>query len=496
MQNARLVLDRDFTLGEVDPRLFGGFVEHLGRCVYGGIYEPGHPQADDQGFRQDVLALVRELDLPVMRYPGGNFVSGYAWEDGVGPAGQRPRRLDLAWQTLEPNTFGTDQFVDWCRQAGTAPLLTVNLGTRGAEQAQQLVEYCNHPGGTAWSDLRRRNGHADPHGVKLWCLGNELYGDWQMGHKTAREYGRTAGEAAKLMRWTDPSIERILCGADQAWNAEVLELAYDHTEYLSIHAYYANSDRDTPKFLAAPDQMDEFIRQTVATCDHVAARLRKTRPVMIAFDEWNVWDWSRWGGKPEQPWTVGPPLLEQVYTMEDALVVGGLMMTLLNHADRVKIGCLAQLVNVIAPIMTETGGRVWRQTIFHPVALTSRYGRGIVLRQAVESPVYELKDKRPVSCLLASAVLEPRTGGVTVFALNRSLEEKLRLRIEMRGFELQRAAVEWRVLRNPDLHATNTADEPHGVRPERATGARAANDVLSAVLDAASWNVLRVVPRR
>ena len=297
MKQATLILDADFIIAEVDPRLFGGFAEHLGRHIYTGIYEPGHPTADENGFRRDVLDLVRELRMPIMRYPGGNFVSGYRWEDGVGPVGQRPSRLDLAWGALEPNTIGTNEFMDWCKKVDTAPMLAVNLGTRGPEAAQALVEYCNHPGGTEWSDLRKRHGYAQPHAVKVWCLGNEMDGPWQMCQKTAWEYGRIAAESAKLMKWTDPTIETVLCGSSGRtmrtfgrWEWEALSEAYEQTDYLSLHTYYGNTTDDTAGFLAQVDNMSDFIRETAALCDAVGATKKIRRKINLSFDEWNVWN--------------------------------------------------------------------------------------------------------------------------------------------------------------------------------------------------------------
>jgi alpha-N-arabinofuranosidase len=501
MKKATIIVDRDYAVGSVDPRLYGCFVEHLGRCVYEGIYEPGHPAADEDGFRTDVLALVRELDMPVMRYPGGNFVSGYNWEDGIGPADRRPRRMDLAWKTIESNRFGINEFAAWCRKAGTAPMVAVNLGTRGPEAARNLVEYCNVAGGTAWSDLRRRHGHARPHGVRLWCLGNEMDGTWQMGHKTAAEYGRVACEAAKLMKWTDPTIELVACGSSGrqmgtfgAWEAEVLEHTFDHVEYLSIHTYYGNQERDTPAFLARPEEMSDFIREVVAACDYVAARRRSRKRIMLAFDEWNVWYHSseeRRKRRPADHWREAPPLLQDVYTMEDVLVVGGMLIALLNNADRVRIACLAQLVNVIAPIMTARGGPAWRQTIFHPFAQASRFGRGTVLRQDVGSPVYDTKQRSGVPYLSSACVHDPERDTLTVFAVNRSLSDRLPLSVTLRAFG-RASLIEWSVVRHANLDAANTRERPDEVRPVRARGARVAGGALTAVLPPASWNVLRL----
>ncbi|MEI6501854.1 MAG: alpha-N-arabinofuranosidase, partial [Armatimonadota bacterium] len=469
--------------------------EHLGRHIYEGIYEPTHPTADEQGFRQDVIDLVRELNMPVMRYPGGNFVSGYNWEDGVGPREQRPARLDLAWQTTEPNQFGTNEFLDWCRKVGSEPLLAVNLGTRGAEEARNLVEYCNHPSGTAYSDLRRSHGYDQPQGVKLWCLGNEMDGPWQMGHKTAAEYGRVACEAAKLMKWTDPSAQLVACGSSGrgmstfgAWELEVLDHTFDHVEYLSIHTYLGNSEQDTPSFLAKPDAMGDFIEESVALCDAVAAKRKSRKRIMLSFDEWNVWYHSHGHDKPA-PWSTAPHLLEDAYTFEDALCVGGMLIELLNHADRVKIACLAQVVNVIGAIMTEAGGPAWRQTIFHPFAMASAKGRGTVLQALVDSPVYDSRERQGAPYLKLSAVHQPETGGLTLFALNRSLDEPLQVEADLRAFGALQVA-ECSTLIHSDLKAVNTKEQPSNVAPQALSGASVEAGQLTATLPPASWSVL------
>ena len=499
MLHGKLTLDHDFAIAAIDPRLYGGFAEHLGRCVYGGMYEPGHPTADANGFRRDVLELVRELDMPVMRYPGGNFVSGYQWEDGVGPRGQRPHRLDLAWKSTETNHFGTDEFVAWCRAAGTAPMLAVNLGTRGPDDARRLVEYCNHPSGTELSDLRRANGAKEPHGVKLWCLGNEMDGPWQMGHKTAEEYGRIACEAAKLMKWTDPSLELVACGSSARsmgtfgqWERVVLEHCYDHVEYISIHTYYGNTEADTPSFLAKPEAMGEFIAEVVATCDHVAATKRARRRMMLSFDEWNVWFHSH-GDRAKRgikDWDEAPPLLEDAYTMEDALCVGGMLTTLINHADRVKIGCLAQVVNVIAPIMTLNEGPCWRQPIYWPLLHASRYGRGTALRAVLDVPRYDCKERQGTPTVAAAAVRDPERGGLTLLAVNRSLSEPLALDVDLRAFGPLAPDAGW-VLRHDDLLAVNTADAPDTVRPSATQAPPLDGGRGQVVLPPASWNVVR-----
>ncbi|HET6985056.1 MAG TPA: alpha-L-arabinofuranosidase C-terminal domain-containing protein, partial [Kribbella sp.] len=361
MPSANLIIDPAFTIAPVNRRTFGTFVEHMGRCVYSGIYEPGHATADEDGFRKDVLELTRELGVSVVRYPGGNFVSGYRWEDGVGPREGRPRRLDLAWHSVESNEFGLDEFVRWCAKAGVEPMMAINLGTRGVQEALDLQEYANHPGGTALSDLREQHG-ATPYGIKLWCLGNELDGPWQVGHKTPTEYGRLAAETARAMRMIEPDLQLVACGSSSSrmplfgtWEREVLRETYDLVDYISCHAYYGNDDGDTASFLASAVNMDRFIDAVVATADHVGAELKSSKKIGISFDEWNVWygERSRRTDGPHDQWEVAPRRIEDEYNVTDAVVLGNLLISLLRHTDRVAVACLAQLANVIAPIMTE-----------------------------------------------------------------------------------------------------------------------------------------------
>ena len=461
------------------------------------------------GFRKDVLALVKELGPTIMRYPGGNFVSGYNWEDGVGPVEKRPARLDLAWFTTEPNPFGTNEFMDWCKAAAVEPMIAVNLGTRGGDAARNLVEYCNHPGGTYWSDLRRAHGWEKPHGIKFWCLGNEMDGPWQMEYKTATAYGAVAQEAAKMMRWIDPTIELAACGSSARnmptfgrWEDEVLEHTFDHAEYISLHTYFNNYADDTAAFLACPDLMDSFIDEVVAIADAVAAKRRSTKRIMLSFDEWNVWYRTRRkrADRVKEGWPVAPPILEEIYTMEDALAFGGACISLLNHADRVKAACLAQLVNVIAPIMTETGGPAWRQTIFHPFAQMSRLGRGKVLRTQVESETYD------------STYYDPRGAEELIFPIPTCLPQvsavagRSRRPVAVpaqprpeagdggqpRGAQLRPAcacARRWNCVTTISS-ATNTRDAAERVKPAPLQGVTADGGHIRATLKPASWNVI------
>lgn len=372
-KQAQMVVDKDFIVGKVEDNMFGSFVENLGRCVYGGIYQPTHPQADENGFRKDVLEIVRELNIPIVRYPGGNYVSTYNWKDGIGSKQDRPVRLDLAWKSIEPNSFGLNEFVQWSKLAGVDIMMTLNLGTAGIMEAQQLVEYCNFPGGTYWSDLRKSHGFPQPYNIKSWCLGNEPDGDWQVAQKTPIEYARIARETAKVLKLIDPTHKVTVSGSSlrrlktfPAWDAIVLEDTYDYVDYVSIHAYYGNKSDDTPNFLAKTFEMQDFIKSAISACDFVKAKLRTSKKLYLSIDEWNVWYHTHDDDRHKDPWKFAPHLLEEDYTFEDAVMVGCMIITLLKNVDRVKQACLSELVNAISPIMTEDDGIVWRQTTFYP----------------------------------------------------------------------------------------------------------------------------------
>ena len=497
-QTARLVLDPALQVGSVDRRLFGSFVEHMGRCVYTGIYEPGHPTADQDGFRGDVLDLVRELGPTVVRYPGGNFVSGYRWEDGVGPHTERPRRLELAWHSIETNQFGLNEFVAWTRRAGVEPMLAVNLGTRGIQDAIDLVEYANHPGGTYLSDLRQRHGVPGPHGIRLWCLGNEMDGPWQIGHKTADEYGRLAAEAGKAMRLVDPSIELVACGSSNSamptfgtWEATVLEHTIDLVDYISLHTYHQEIDGDLASFLASAVDMDRSIEAIVAIADRVAASRGSSKRLKVSFDEWNVWYQSRFDNRVGADWSEAPAIIEDDYNVADAVVVGGFLISLLRHADRVAVACQAQLVNVIAPIRTAPGGPSWRQTIFYPFAITARHARGVVLRADVECPVYETARYGMVPLLDATAVFDEAAGGLVIFAVNRRIDGPLSLTVQLPSFD-DLSVVDVSTIAADDIRVTNTAERPDRVVPVP-IDATIEGGTLTALLPAVSWTAIRLV---
>ena len=498
MKQAKMIISKDFIVGEIDKRMYGSFIEHLGRAIYGGIYEPTHPLADEKGFRKDVIDLVKELQVPIVRYPGGNFVSGYNWEDGVGPVQNRPRRTELAWRTIETNEVGVNEFVEWADRVGAEVMMAVNLGTRGPDEARNLVEYCNHPGGSYYSDLRKSHGFEKPHNIKIWCLGNEMDGPWQIGHKTADEYGRIACETAKVMKWIDPSIELVACGSSNSsmptfadWEAKVLEHTYNHVDYISLHTYYGNSDNDTANFLARSLDMDKFIKSVISICDYVKAKKCSNKIISLSFDEWNVWFHSREADKKIPTWSIAPPQIEDIYTFEDALLVGCMLITLIRHSDRVKIACLAQLVNVIAPIMTENSGASWRQTIFYPFLHASIFGRGCALNTIVNSPLYDSKDFCDVPFVDSVAVYNEQKDELTIFAVNRSLDESITLETDIRDFADYKV-IEHITMEHEDVKAVNTKENPMNVCPAKSVNSVIEDGKLMSVLNKLSWNVIRL----
>ena len=484
--NANIKLDKNKVISKIDPRLYGSFIEHLGRAVYNDIYEPEHETADKNGFRGDVLALIKELGVPIVRYPGGNFVSGYNWEDGTGEKSKRPRKMELAWGAIETNEVGIDEFQQWAKQADTEIMMAVNLGTRGSDEARQLVEYCNSTTDTYYANMRRKNGFEKPFGIKLWCLGNEMDGPWQMCAKTPREYARIACETAKLMKWTDDSIELVACGSSNAgmptfgeWEETVLRECYDYIDYISLHNYYGNRDNNTEAYLGCSMGMDWFIKKVAGICDKVKAEKGSDKQINLSFDEWNVWFHSNEQDQKIPEWQIAPPQLEDIYNLEDSLVVGCLLITLIRNSDRVKIACLAQLVNVIAPIMTETGGRVWKQTIFYPYLHAIKYGMGTALDISCECECYTVNGDQTIPFVESTAVYNEERNEITVFAVNRSLDDSVKLSVSGAG-----EIIEHIVVTGNDVKDINTADEEK-VYPVNAE----INGVP--VLPPKSWNVIR-----
>ena len=474
---ARIYVDSRRTIAPLDRNLFGSFLEHLGRAIYEGIYDPGSTLSDANGFRKDVLDEVRQLGVPIIRYPGGNFVSGYNWLDGVGPKKDRPRVLDRAWNTIDTNQFGTNEFMAWSKIVGARPLMGLNLGTATAERAAALVEYCNIEKGTKWSDLRRSHGIEQPYKVEHWCLGNEMDGPWQIGHMTATEYGMKAQDAARQMHAVDPSLKLIACGSSGPgmptyleWDREVLEQCYEYVDALSLHRYIGNTKDETggesAKFVAMNLSMERQIEETIAVCDLVRGHKRSPKKLWLSFDEWNVWYRARSGDALNGREQEAPHLLEEVYDLEDALLVGGILNTLMRHADRIKIACLAQLVNVIAPIVTNAKGLL-QQTIYYPYSWALQCARGNVLNILVESPTYEVSEMGQVPYLDVAGTLSPEDGKVSLFILNRDLTKAHTVEINWQD-RTPGKVLNSSVLTGSDLRAFNSFEAPQRVAPQPA----------------------------
>lgn len=507
----RVTIDSGRQIGQVSPTLFGSFLEHLGRAIYEGIYEPGSKFADADGFRTDVIREIRELGVPIVRYPGGNFVSGYHWLDGVGPKKNRPTVLDRAWNTIETNQFGTDEFIEWARKVGTQPLFGLNFGTGTAEDAAALVEYCNVPGGTKWSNLRRSYGHEQPYNVKYWCVGNEMDGTWQIGHMNARDYGMKAADAARQMRVVDPTVKLIACGSSGPfqptyieWDLTVLEQCYDVVDGISLHRYFGNDSEtgdDSQKYMAMNLSMDRQIQEIIDVCDTVRAQKRAEKQLFLSFDEWNVWYRARSGDAVDGHRKQAPHLLEEHYNLEDALVVGGLANSLIRHSDRVKVSCLAQLVNVIAPIMTNENG-ILQQTIYYPYAWALKYGHGKALSIVPQGPGYEVDSLgAPVEAggvpipgfgkvpyLDVVATLDEGNKTANFLVLNRDLHNEQELEIDWH--DLTPTGVKtFETITGDDLKALNTFADPKKVVPQPVEAPKAGTR-MSVKFPARSYSVL------
>ncbi|NYF12332.1 alpha-N-arabinofuranosidase [Pseudoclavibacter sp. JAI123] len=502
MVTARLTIDPHFAVGDINRRVFGSFIEHLGRAVYDGIYEPGHPTADENGFRCDVIDLVKELGVSAIRYPGGNFVSGFRWEDSVGPKAERPRRLDLAWHSTETNEVGLHEFATWLDKVDSELMLAVNLGTRGTLEALDLLEYSNIPAGTALSEQRIANGRTNAFGVKMWCLGNEMDGPWQLGHRSADDYGKIASQTAKAMRQIDPTLELVACGSSSAqmptfgeWERVVLTHTYDDVDYISCHAYYEEKNGDLDSFLASAVNMDGFIESVIATADHVKAVKGSDKTINISFDEWNVWYLDRYHDVDKvegvDNWPIAPRILEDVYSVADAVVFGNLMISLLKRADRVTSASLAQLVNVIAPIMTEPGGPAWKQTTYFPFALTSRLAKGQALEVRLESPTHTTEVYGTVATLDAVATHDAETGSTALFLVNRSRDEEAVVTIDIAALGGARV-VDAQTLADDDVYAKNTLEDPERVGLVANDTARVDDGVLTVTLPPVSWTAVEL----
>jgi alpha-N-arabinofuranosidase len=485
MKDTTITLHTQFQIGQVDPRIFGGFLEHMGRAVYEGVYDPECAQADEDGFRADVLGALERLQYTVMRYPGGNFVSGYHWLDGVGPREQRPTVRELAWQSLEPNQIGTDEYIQLCRKMNWTPMLTVNLGTGTPEEARNWVEYCNSPTGSKYADMRAANGSQQPHEVKLWCLGNEMDGPWQLGHVPADQYAIRAQQAAKMMKDTDPSLELVACGSCtinlptyMEWDRQILEYIGDLADYVSLHRYVGNHHDDTPDYLAITNSIDQQIEEMDAVCRYVQGKTRSQKRAYLCFDEWNVWYRTHSREYMDGQGKFAPHLIEEPYNLEDALVVAGFLNSFIRHADGLKIANIAQIVNVIAPILTD-GDQMLIQSIYYPLAMYTKRRTGMALHPVVQGPAYEGKTNGQVNVIDTSAILDANR--LHVFATNRNMEETATVHIELADQTIV-ALDSAEILSGPEPKALNSFEQPDLIQARPFRAVSIANGLATATL--------------
>ncbi len=493
MKKAKCLINKNYTISPVDDRLFGSFIEHMGRAVYSGIYEPGHPTADEQGFREDVLHAINALDVPILRYPGGNFLSGYNWKDGIGPKEDRPTRLDYAWLSIEDNSFGIDEFADWAKKAKTNGMIAVNLGTGTPQSAGELIEYCNIEKGTYWSDLRIKNGHTKPHDFKVWCLGNEMDGPWQTGQLSAEDYAKKARETAKILRWVDPDIQLVSCGSSAKemptfpeWDRIVLETLYEHVDFHSLHRYYEYGG-NTEDFLASFYDLNEFIQTIKATADYVKAKTRSSKTMYLSLDEWNVWYIKK---MDLHRWQQAPAIAEDIYSLMDALVFGGLLCTILNNADRVKMACLAQLVNALAPIHTEKNRGVLKHTTYYPFQQVSLYGRGEVVKNILMCESINTAKYGDVPAMTSLSVYNKDDKELSFFVLNCDQAEGVSLELDIKEFGTM-TMIEHQIMNGEDLFAVNSFEHPENVVPKSLEIQESLAESFCIEVPKMSWNMVR-----
>ncbi len=490
MKNIKITCNKDYIIGRIDNRIYGSLLEHMGRVVYTGIYDENSQNTNDLNFRTDVISAIKNAGITTIRYPGGNFVSTYNWEDGVGPIEKRPSCLDLAWRSIETNRFGTDEFMKWSKLTNTNPLVAVNLGTRGIQDAINYIEYCNIKSGSKYSQMRIDNGVYNPYNIKMWCLGNEMDGKWQIGHKLAHEYGRLAAETSKAMKVVDPTIETVLCGSSlnimetyPDWEMQVLDDAYEYVDYISLHQYFGGQEKGTEAFLRQADEINEYIDTVNSIIKFTKAKKKAQNHVYISLDEWGVWTHASSETVKESEavrWSEAPAISEMIYTFEDSLLFAGMLMAIMNNCDVVKIACQALVTNISSMIMTDKNGGMWLQTIYYPFSLMAKYGKGVVL---------DTKNSDKEKILSSVIIHNEEKSEIVAFILNRSNEE-IDIEINCAGYK-PLEIIEHIIFHSNDLKVTNEI-EHDAVKPKNIDNAILKNDIIRARIEKFSWNLVRI----
>ena len=490
MKTIKISCNKDYVIGRIDNRIYGSLLEHMGRVVYTGIYDENSENINEYNFRTDVIEAIQKAGITTIRYPGGNFVSTYEWEDGVGAIERRPSRLDLAWRSIETNRFGTDEFMKWSKLTNTQPLVAVNLGTRGIQDAINYIEYCNIKGGSKYSQMRINNGIVEPYDIKMWCLGNEMDGKWQIGHKTAHEYGRLAAETSKAMKVVDPSIETVLCGSSlntmetyPDWELQVLDDAYEYVDYISLHQYFGGQEKGTEAFLRQADEIDQYVDIVNSIIKYTKAKKKANNNVYISLDEWGVWTHASSETVKESEalrWSQAPAISEMIYTFEDSLLFAGMLMSIINNCNIVKIACQALVTNISSMIMTDKNGEMWLQTIYYPFSLMAKHGKGIVL---------DTRDTDIDNLLSSVLIYNKENNEIVAFILNRSNED-IDLEMDCAGF-LPLEIKEQIILKSDDLKVTNKYNHD-SVKPKQRNDAIIKNDIICTRIEKFSWNLIQI----
>ncbi|MBQ3880412.1 MAG: alpha-L-arabinofuranosidase [Oscillospiraceae bacterium] len=528
-KKATIIVHPGYEIGEISPRLYSAFLEPIGNMVNGSMYNPKHPTADEKGLRHDFIDAIAKTDLPAVRLPGGNFVSGWDWKDSIGPRESRKVHLDLAWRQYITNDVGHDEYLQWAEMAKVEPLYTINLGTGDINDATSIVEYTNHKGGTYWSDLRRKNGHEDPYGVKLWYLGNEPDGYWQIGSwmNNPKGYGILANESSKLMKWVDPRIETVACVSCSPnlahypeWDLTVLQECYHSVDYISMHHYQSVVEGDLPTFLGASRYFEDYINTEIAICDYVAAKLKSPRKMMLSFDEYGTM--MRPKGELHYGRGEYPHFLAHYYTDPDrqhvmhdpdnmptrgprmggdmlgALANASTLLAFLRHADRVKIGCATGGLGILASCDRE---HVWATASAYPYTQLMRYGRGTSLRTSVDCDTYDIPsyivddtnqyyEQEGVDFIDTAAAYDKESGEVNIFVINRNWESSNDVELDLRGFDGLKF-IEHIEMHTDDLTKANTWQTPDAIKPVVNPDAKFEGGKLSACVKPLSWNVFR-----
>ena len=513
LNKGKVSIDKNFIRKRaVDDRIFSAFVEHLGNVIYNGIYNPSYPEADRDGFRKDVIALVKELNLTGIRYPGGNYICSYNWEDTVGPVEERPVRADLAWQQTEPNTIGLAEFEKWVKAVGSRLIMAVNMSTRGAVDAANLVEYCNHPKDTFYSDLRRKHGHEEPYGIREWCVGNEVDGPWNIGTKRAEVYGWDAAEAAKAMRRIDKNIELVAVGSSGTqletyleWDRIVLENVYDSCDYISLHRYMAMPGIDDPSsydwsdagdYLELAGRLERNIQEVAAVCDYVKGRKRSDKTMYISMDEYNAIDVGLYEDERREErnlWEIGPSERSRGMSMRCTLLFGLSMLTILRHSDRIRIACQAILINGGGMVICEKDEEAWVNGSYYIFLHCSRYGRGKVLEEVQEAPHYDTKTCKNVSALDSVSIYHEDEKELDIFVVNKS-DGELEFVLEPACFG-RLEPIEHLIIATEKLTDHNSAEKKEVIRPVSRMDIVSGDGQIKCKLDKYSWNVLRLKER-